>query len=235
MEQLRSNLDEDASGEAIAKLEKFRDRYSRFHVSTIVSQEIAKLRAQVKGRFHVARELAREGELERAEKIIRDLAHHFAATDDGRWAKEFLGFDFYLWKANHLIRDQRFDEAEESLNELFKKYPAPARISEAERMLDAITQAQAGRARTVQAQARSASVQLQVLLRSYYRKHRRYPGALALDQLDLDQPIVQSKIKGNLSAISDYQFSDGGFSLITVAKDGKTRFRVTQGEITAVD
>ncbi len=60
-ELLKADFDEDAPGEFIEKLKIFRDRYAKFHISTTASQEISRLQALVKGRFHFARELAREG------------------------------------------------------------------------------------------------------------------------------------------------------------------------------
>ena len=234
-QELRSQLDEDALGESIQKLTAFRDAYAKYQISTTVTGDISRLREQVKGRLHTARELAREGKLERAEKIIKDLANHFADMDEGQMARQFMQFDFFMLKANRLMQERRLDEAEQTIKGLLKKELTTEQVFLAERVLDGISQAKLSQAMSTVAQLQNAARNLQVVLHMHFAEQGKYPPTLSMENLGSIEPSVQNRIRESLAAIEDYRVSDTGFSLLAVGKDGKSRFRVTQDAIRKVE
>ena len=134
-QELKARLDDDTPGDSIRKLEAFKKTCAGYDLSKTVAEEIARLRAEIPGRYHMGRELAREGDFSRAESVLADLADNVPETEDGRRAKEFLAFDFYLFKAQRLMMERSLDEAEKTLQELLARNPGGARVEEAERLL----------------------------------------------------------------------------------------------------
>lgn len=229
--QLKSGLDEDALGASIEKLEAFRREHAAYDIATSVAKDIAALRAGEEGRFHKARELAREGEFTRAEKIMRDLVRCYGDTDEGRMAREFMQFEFFMFKANRLMMDRTLDEAETTLKELVTRKLTPEQTQQAERLLDAISNVRSSMAMANAAQMKNACRMLQVLLHRHQVENDSYPEELSLDDLGFAPRSAQDRIKKSLSAIEDYEVTDEGFRFVAVGKSGRSRLRITESEI----
>jgi hypothetical protein len=56
--------------------------------------------ATARGRFLEARDVARGGDLARAERMLTDLARTVPDTEEGRLAAHYLRFEFPLFKAS---------------------------------------------------------------------------------------------------------------------------------------
>jgi len=220
-EQLKRELDQDTIGESIRRLDAFRKANAQYRIARTVAEDITRLREQANGRFHVARELARGPNLPRAEKILNDLATSFPDTDDGRMAREFMQFDFHMFKANLLMNDRRFAEADQTVRQLLGTKLDAARASQVEHVLDAIHTA-------VIAGLENGCRLLRVSLEAARAEQGQYPRTLSLDNLPLRDPGLESEITASLSSIESYQPTRDGFSFVAVGKDGKTRRRVTE-------
>lgn len=230
-EKLKSELGQDAIGESIKKLEDFGKMNRSYKIADVVSEEIKKLREKIDGRFHFAKELARSGEFEQAEKILKDLAQYFPDTEDGKLAKKDLQFDFYMFKAQTLTMKRQLDEAEQIIKELLEKDISSDQKEIAERLLDSISISKQATEQSRLANMKSFCANLRILLEMYYNENGSYPAHLSLDSLKLGDQSTTERAREYLSAIESYTTSNNHFSFIAVSKDGKTRLRVTQDGI----
>ncbi len=229
--RLKAELDEDTPGASTEKLETFRKQNARYQIAKTISEDIARLRSKAKGQFHRARDLARDGKFDQAEKILHDLSRHFSDAEEGKMAKQFMQFDLYALRATRLMMDRRLHEAEQTVREALRKDLTQEQIFQLERMLDGISNAKLSQAMSSFAQLQSIARNLHVLLEMHHAENGRYPASLSLDDLRLGDPSIQNRIREALLAIEDYQVSDNRYSFVAVGKDGKTRLRVTPGEI----
>ncbi len=220
-ERLKGELDQDTIGESIQRLEAFRKANEQYRIAATVAEDVTRLSEQARGRFHMARELARGPELSRAEKILNDLATSLPDTDDGRMAREFMQFDFHMLKASLLMNEGRLAEADQTVRQLLGTKLDAARASQVERVLDAIHT-------SAVAALENGCRLLRVSLEAARAEQGQYPSALSLDNLPLRNPGLESEIAASLSSIESYQPTRDGFSFIAVGKDGKTRRRVTE-------
>jgi len=234
-QQLKSSLDPDCPGASIQKLEDFQKQNAKYDLAATVSADVAQLKAAVKDRFSTARDAVRQGQAERAEKIMKDLAQHFPDTDEGRMAQRFLRFDFHLVKANRLMMDRRVDEAEQAVRQVLKADLTAEEREQAERMLDGISHTQLALAMSNAARVQNVCRMLQVLLKVHHAEQGKYPPTLSLADLKLGDSSSQAQVREALSAIEDYKAAGAQFSFVAVGKDGKTRFRVTDAEVKKVD
>jgi len=227
-QQLKSELDEDSLGESIKILEDFRSDHSAYTIFWIIDEDIARLRKTINGQLRMAREMARDGDLERAEIMIKDLAEHFPDTEDGEMAEKHLQFEFYRLKATRLMMDENFDEARQAINELMEKDLTAQQAYYAENLLDGISTAMHGRSKAEAQIVKAACHKLFMLLKMYEARHGYYPGSLTLASMSLGDHSDQKYIKSALSAIINYKVSEEDFSFTAVSKDGKTHILVTQ-------
>jgi predicted Zn-dependent protease len=225
---LKSELDEDCIGESINRLEGFQKVNENYSISITVKEDVDQLRDQLEGRYHVARELAREGELERAEKILKDLIMYFPDTDDGEKAERYMQFDFDMFKATQLMMDNRYEEAEQTIREVMTRELTLQQAENAERLLDGLTNAKRGHAISRIQSMKAACHRLYLLLTRYRVENDNYPEHLNLHSLDFVDSASERALQKSLSAIEDYQASKKGFSLTAVGKDSRTRIRITQ-------
>jgi len=231
--RLKSDLDDDTPGQSIDRLEAFRNDYGDYLIGVTAKEEIERLRGQVEGRYHLARELAREGDLERAEKILTDLTTYFPGSDDGEMAKEYMRYEFHIFKATRMMMDERFDEAEEALREVLTHDLSRQESENAERQLDGLTNARRGHEISRVHGLRSACQQLRVMLMMYRAEHGRFPGKLSIDSPEIEGAAGNGMIRRHISAIEDYRVTKKGFSLVAVGTDRRTRFHVTSDGVDA--
>ncbi len=227
-QELITSLDPDRIGDSIERLESFRDRHRRYVIMRSAEKEIEALGRQVPDRYHLARELARDGDYERAETILLDLTKHFAQSPDGRNAAEYLKFEFHFSMAQQLLMARRPDLAELVARQLASRRLTAIQTQQLERLLDSITTTIRAQGQADQARAQSASRQIQVLLAQRYVEYDSYPEELTLETLDLLNRDRADRIRSDLSAIEGYQTSGRGFSMTTVSRNGGYRFLVTE-------
>lgn len=229
--QVKSELDEEALGASIGRLEELLEKYSEYTISSVIRQDIEAMRDKVDGRFDMARQLAREGELERAERILRDLVTYFPETKDGERAGEYMRFEFPVFKAQRLMMDGRVGEAESVLEEVKTKELEPQQARIVEQILDGLSNARYGVEKARVQSMKAACKQLHTLLEMYRAEHGEYPGSLSLSALELGGSSSEKVIKENLSSIENYRGSQDRFSLTAVGRDGETRINITQDGI----
>ena len=230
-EELLSQLDMDAIGESIKRLEEFRARNAQYEVADAVEKEIKRLRREVKGRFHRACDIAGDGEFDRAEKMLVDLATYFPETKDGRLARAYLEFDFYMFKARRFLESERPGEAEQALRELLKRDLSAAQAEQVERMLDTASNMKRAREMSAANRVHAVCKTLQMALKRRYMEYGEYPTVLSLDRLDFVNADVRKQARMVLSAIEGYTSSGDSFSFVAVGRDGNIRFRVTSAEV----
>jgi hypothetical protein len=228
---LKASIDADAPGPAWRQLRRFGEQNKAYKVSTLALQDVSRIEAQAKERYLRARELARQGEYERAEKMLLDLVECFRLTPGGGPAAEFLRFEYPVLKANQLILHKQVDAAEQVLKEVQKHELSEEEMAIVERMLDGVSVASGALAQSRMAMLMSECRGIQVFLRSYFAEHDRYPETLTLQFLASDQGAGLRNLPRMVSAIEDYASSGAGFSFVAVGADGRSRVVVNQFEI----
>lgn len=233
-DHLASSLDPDRLGESIQRLRTFREQQSRYFISRKADELIAGLLDKVEGRYRLARDLARDNELERAETILRDLAQHLPDTRDGRDAAGYLRFEFPFFKAQWLMREKQADEAEVVARELAGGDLTDIQSQQVQLLLDNVSTMNHSLQKAEEARTMSAGRQLQIHLQRGFARTKRYPAELILDRVDLGRPERNESLRGDLSAIEDYRSSERGFSLMVVSPSGRYRFLVTESGVEPV-
>jgi hypothetical protein len=196
-----------------------------------VKNEIEDLRSLADGRYHAARELAREGDFDRAEGMLKDLATHFPEKPDGESAKQHLAFDFYYGKAQWLMVRQRWKESGEVARLLLGRDLTRAQQEKVEAILDGASQVGAAYSQATRAQALAACHHLVMLLQMMLAEEGRLPAQLSLSDVKEWDPAGSRSILRALSAIESYVQKDGRYSFTAVSASKEHRIRVVDGVI----
>ena len=228
---LLATVDEQFPGESAARLTEFMNANRKYDIVTEVEREIARLHSLADGRYHEARELAREGDFDRAEGMLHDLATYLPDTPDGESATQYLGFDFYLGKAQWLMVRQRWEESREVARPLLERDLTVAQKDQVEAILDAAGHVDAAYAQAERAEARAACRQLVILLETRYVEEGQYPSRLTLADVKELDPYGSRSVLRALSAIEGYQQTDRGYSFTAVSARKQHRIRVADGTI----
>ena len=226
---LLDTLDANSPGAAVVRLEAFLRENENYEIADSVRLEVKRFREATDGRYHEARELAREGEFDGAEFILKDLAQ-VPDTEDGASAERHLEFDFYFEKAKWLLTRQRFDESEAVARELLARDLNRFQRDQVEQILDHVGNVDAAIGQSDRAHAEGACRQLIVFLANVYVNEGQYPESLSLSDLDNLDPYTSKSIVRALASIDDYHASQDNYSLVAVSKQGH-RFRIVDGEI----
>jgi len=222
-------LDVEQPGASLLALEDFRDANQNYTVADTVEQDILDWRGTIQGRYHQARELARDGEFDRAERMLKDLAL-LPQTEDGSSAVQHLEFEFYFEKAKSLMIRQRFEESEAVARELLTRDLSRFQRDQVEQILDhtaniGVAEGMVGKSRT-----EGACRQLIVLMANLYVNEGQYPASMSLGDLERLDPYYWRSIANELSAIEDYHASQDTYSLVAIGKNGE-RFRIVNGTL----
>ncbi len=226
---LLDSLDADSPGASVSTLEAFAGEYAHYQIADSARLEMKRLRAESEGRYHEARELARDGEFDLAERMLEDLAR-IPETDDGASAVRHLEFEFYIEKARWLLVRQRFEESEAVARVLLMRDLTRFQRDQAEQILDYTGNAGAAMGMSNRAKTESACRQLIVFLANVYVNDGRYPESLSLPDLERLDPYTSKSITSTLASIDDYHATQDNYSLVAVGKDGH-RFKVVDGNI----
>ena len=228
---LLETVDEERPGASVARLTEFMNANSRYEIVAEVESEIDRLRSLADGRYHEAREIAREGDFDRAEGMLQDLATHLPETSAGESAKEHLGFDFYLGQAQWLMVRQRWEEGSEVVRPLLERDLTRAQREQVETILDGAGVVGAAHSQAERAQTRAATRNLVIYLETMNAEEGAYPSQLSLSDVEKWDPIGSRSILRTLSAIEDYQRTDRGYSFVAVSAGKQHRVRVVDGTI----
>ena len=226
---LVDSLDADEPGAAVQSLEGFLDQNKNYDIADSVEYQIAVHRGEMQGRYHEARELARDGEFDQAEEILQDLALA-PDTEDGASAKQHLEFEFYIEKAKWLLVRQRFDESEAVARELLTHDLSRFQRDQVEQVLDFVSNVDGAVAMGEQAKAQAACRQLIVFMANLFVNEGHYPESLSLSDLERLDPYASRTITNELESIEDYRTWEDKYSLVAVSKQGQ-RFKIVNGTI----
>ena len=228
---LLETVDEELPGASVERLTDFMSRNREFDVVAEVEDEIARLRSLADGHYHDARELARQGDFERAEGMLLDLATHFPRTSDGKSAEEHLEFDFYFGQAQALMVRQEWEQAREVARPLLDRDLTRAQKEQVETILDAAGYVGAAYSQATRGQARAATRQLVIFLEMMLADEGEYPAQLSLSKVAEWDPIGSRSMLRHLSGIEEYRRTDIGYSFTAVSAQNQHRIRVVDGVI----
>jgi hypothetical protein len=228
---LLETMDEEFPGASAARLTEFMKANSNYEIVTEVEREIERFRSFADGRYHAARQLARDGDFDRAEAMLVDLATHVPETADGESAKEHLAFDFYIGKAQWLMVRQRWEESGAVARLLLERDLTRAQQEQVEAILDGAGHVGAAYSQAERAQTRAATRHLVIYLETMNAEEGQYPSRLTLSDVEQWDPVGSRSILRALSAIENYQRTDRGFSFTAVSTEGRHRIRVVDGAI----
>jgi hypothetical protein len=229
--ELKDTLDPDLPGASIRRLEEFREQNAKYAIAPEVRREIRLLQNGAEKAYLKARDLAREGDFERAAAMLEDLAGNLPESKPGKQSKEFLDFEFDYLKATRLTMQGRPQEAGALMKEVLKRPLTEVQMVAALRLLDGVSTAgqalDMARLQSLKASGRS----LQVLLRSLFAENDRYPARLTLDSPEIAYLGEGGAFRDIVGAIEGYAASGEKFSFILVGKDPRYKVRVTHERI----
>jgi len=227
---LLDSLDEDRPGASAASLGSFLQQNIGYEIADTVKIEIEYYRSLTEGRYHEAREMARQGLFDRAERILVDLAR-LPDTPDGESAREHLEFDFYFGRAQWLWLRQRFSESAAVAKSLLERDLTSHQMDQVETMLDNVGHVDAALAHAERANAEAACRQLIVMLAQEYIEKGQYPARLSLADVERWDVYFARSIRRGLDAIESYRMANDSYSFLAVSSGGRHRIRVVDGEI----
>jgi hypothetical protein len=227
---LLETLDENRPGASAASLGSFLQQNIGYEIADTVEVEMTYYRSLTEGRYHEARELARQGRFDHAERMLMDLALD-PESPDGESAQKHLEFDFYFGQAQWLWLRQRFSESAAVANSLLERDLSSHQMDQVETMLDNVGHVDAALAHAGRANAEAACRHLIVLLAQEYIEQNQYPARLSLAEVDKWDKYMARSIRRGLDSIQDYRVVNDNYSFIAVSSGGHHRIRVVDGEI----
>lgn len=225
---LVDTLSFDTPGESVARLEAFLAEAGKYQVADSVEAKIVIYRGATHGLYHQARELARDGEFDRAEAMLQDLAQ--TDTEDGRSARTHLEFEFYLEKAKYFLVRQQFEEARSVGEWLVRQDLNRFQRDEAEKILDYTGHVDAAMGVVESHNVANACKQLIVLFASQYADNGYYPATFSLSDLDKFDAYTAKSIARHIEKIERYTASQDHYTLVALGRDGK-RYTLENGEL----
>ena len=218
--ELKAELDPDTVGDNMAKLEAFKKKYSLYAITVVVDEEILQWNDKAKLQVKRAKNLARKGDLDRAQRILEDLAQTMPSTNTGKEAQQYLAFKIPMFRINQFMSEGQLYDAEATLLELREQVLTPHQTRQVETMLDNVSLAKKN-------QFRVACQSLYAEMRTFQAKNREYPGHISINTFRYDNATIRDRIEKNILRVEDYRRDGGEFRLVAVAKDGKTRMEIT--------
>ena len=229
---LVDELDEGLPGAAVARLENFRERNSGFEVARLAEEEIGRFRSLANGRYHLARELARDGEFDRARSVLEDLGTHLPDTADGESARRHLETgDFDVGQAQWLASRQRWKESERVARAALERGVRGPGAEQLERILDNAGMVSAARSTAARTQVMAACRQVMIVLEVTMADQGEYPARFSLADVEAYDAVGSRGIRHSLSAVEGYRRTAGAYDLVCVGTDGENRVRVVGGEL----
>jgi tetratricopeptide (TPR) repeat protein len=230
-QSLLAGLDEDRPGSSVHSLQAFLEENGIYEIADTVRSDIDHYRTLAEGRYHEAREYARQGQFDRAERILQDIARYLPDTPDGAAARGHLEFDFYFGKAQWLLVRQRYTESAQVARSLLDRDLTPTQVDQVETILDNVGHVDASLAMAERSKAQAACRQLAVVLAQQYVEEGAYPSRFSLADAKARDPFGSRSIARALSSIEDYRASQDGYSFVAVSARGRYRIRVVDGNV----
>ena len=221
---LVASLEPATPGFAVLRLEAFARRNADYDIVVEVERTAGEWRQRLQPAYLNARDLARQGEFDVAEAMLKDLAL-VPGEAAGAQAIDFLAFDFRKLKASRLLVTGDSEGAATAARGLLGQAKSSEEAAAAQQLLDMAAMAELGARMTRTTALQSAARALHVFLLSSYADNGRYPQRLSL----ADPELSYLRDTGSLRAIDSlegYRSTPDTFSVIVVGKDGQ-RVRVT--------
>jgi len=225
---LVDSLDDDQPGASAATLTEFLGEAGPYQIADSVRIQIRHFELLSYGLYHEARALARDGDFDRAEEMLQDLAR--LDTEDGKSAREHLDFEFYMEKARWLLVRQRVDEAAAVARDLLERDINRFQRDQAEKILDYTGNVGTAMAMAKDTEERSACKQLVVFMATIYVNDGVYPGTFSLEDLQKMDPYNAQAMTRMFSSFEQYRASQDHYSLVAVTKTGH-RYKIVDGNI----
>ncbi|HEX6789701.1 MAG TPA: hypothetical protein VF247_00195 [Candidatus Krumholzibacteria bacterium] len=225
---LTDTLSFDTPGESVALLESFLSDNRRYQIADSAAQKIVVYRGATHGLYHLARELARDGEFDRAEQMLQDLA--LVDTEDGKSARTHLQYEFYIEKAKWLLVRQRFEEARGVGEWLITQDLNRFQRDEAEKILDYTGHIDAAMSMVESQNVVNACKQLIVLFASNYADNGYYPSSFSLADLEKFDAYTARSIARNINRVESYTATQDHYTLVALGRDGR-RYTIEDGEL----
>src|SRR5688572_11348475 len=225
---LVDTLSFDRPGTSAAALTSFLAEAKQYDIADSVETKIPIYRGATWGRYHGARELARHGEFDRAEEILKDLT--LVDTEDGKSATEHLAFDFYMEKAKYLLVRQRVDDARAVAEYLLTRDINRFQRNQAEQVLDVSGHIDGAMSMVESQKVVGACKQLIVLFATRYADNGYYPPTFDLTDLEQLDGYSKSSIIAAISRIESYSATQDHYTLVALGTDGR-RYTIDNGEL----
>jgi hypothetical protein len=217
----------EALGAHIAEMEELVQRYSKFQVSEEIAKQLAESKAKIPGRYDNSRNLVRRGEFERAEKILKDLAENLADTADGKLAKEYVHFEFYMHAAQQYLLGREYEKGEAFLAKVELENLEPVEKERLHSILDTFATAKNAKQQASAAQFKGACRALFLTLVKHRAHNGSFPTEGTLETLSGLDPRNRILIKDIFSKVEGYKSDGQTFSMTAVGAGGEHTCKIT--------
>ena len=228
---LLQEIENDPVEVAARQLTIFLRANAVYDVADTVQLVLDELSLETSSRYHEARELARAGEFDRAEQILRDIVDYLPQSNAAELAAQYLEFEFYYSQAQWLLVRQRHKEAGAVARAMLDRDLTGYQVQQVEQILDNVGFVDAAYSQSELQETRSACRQVAVMLAQQFVMMGEYPSTFTLeDARNMDAFDAGYSLKG-LSAIEDFRVVNHQVSFVGVSKSGRHRVRVVDGAI----
>lgn len=225
---LVASLEPAAPGFALLRLEAFARRNADYDIVVEVERRAVEWRQRLQPAYLNARELARQGQFDLAETILKDLAL-VPGEAAGAEAIDFLAFDFHKLEASSLLVTGDSEGAAAAARGLLAGAKGSEEMAAAQQLMDVAAVAELGARMTRTTALQSSARALHVFLLSSYVDNGQYPQRLSLDDPDLSYLRDTGSLRA-IDRLEGYRSTTDTFSVIVVGKDGQ-RLRVTNSAV----
>jgi hypothetical protein len=220
-DELLANVDNDRPGHTIQEFTAFKKRYKGFDITNLVSMKIDDFNNRIADNYAQACLLARDGEFDRADVILQDLAKYFPSLPTGKKAKQYLRFDFRMKHANHHMERKKVALAREILTVMRVQRLKPYELQQVNRAFELMVEGYLDHFQT-------GCKTLYLSLLGYHRKYGTFPKNLDLESLVWVALKDKNRITDAISTIRDYQADKNHFSLVAVSMEQDLLEPITQ-------
>ena len=224
---LTSRLNSGEPGQAVAQIKQFARQHAREPIARQAERDITYWQPQLDEAYLKARNLAREGQFERAEVMLRDLAQA-PEERSGKAAADFLALEFHHLRAADLMRRGDTAAAEAIARDLRKNQTLNESQQAAnERLLDEIAGLRMATTAFQVPALQNAGRTLIAHLESKYRDNGMFPKTLDLNDPGL-AAVRQTGQFASIGHIEGYAATQDKFSFTLVGKDAAQKVKVTE-------
>ena len=178
------------------RLKHFAERHTQSAIASSLDRDMALWRERLQPAYLAARDLARDGQFDKAERMLADLA---LVPDEpaGNQSAEFLAFEFHRLKASRLLVTGDAAGAEQAARDMLAQPLGDDQLTAAQQLLDTTALANLGATMMRTTALESSARTLQVFLHSQYADNGQFPERLSLDDPELLAPSRHRLAQGH--------------------------------------